>query len=105
MREYNAFTYEEIEKELGIKLEDGYEQIEKISELEGNENAKLQEKVKNEVDNVLNTNENEQGKKKKDDKKKVPEKKDDKKKVDAKKDKKMIEEEEKKKKKKKKKLN
>ena len=99
MRNYDAFTYEEIERELGIKLEDGFEQEEKIKELEGNENAKLQEKVKNEVDNVLNAaNENEQGKKKKDDKKKVVEKKDDKKKPDVKKDKKALEEEEKKKK-------
>jgi hypothetical protein len=71
MRNYDAFTYEEIERELGIKLEDGFEQEEKIKELEGNENAKLQEKVKNEVDNVLNAaNENEQGKKKRTKKKK-----------------------------------
>ena len=49
MREYGPYTYEEIEKELGIKLADGMNQLEKDTEIEGNNNNLLEEKIKVEV--------------------------------------------------------
>ena len=100
MREYGPYTYEEIEKELGIKLSDGMNQLEKDTEIQGNQNNLLEEKIKTEIDNTLgNAEEAEGGKKKKGgaaDKK--VEKKPEPKKAEAKKDKKQLEEEEKKKK-------
>ena len=100
MREYGPFTYEEIEKELGIKLSDGLNQLEKDIPIEGNENKLLEEKIKKEVEDTLNNAEDAEGGGKKG--KKVDNKKDVKKeapkKLDPKKDKKAIEEEEKKKK-------
>ena len=102
MREYGPFSYAEIEKELGIKLSDGMNQLEKETEAQNNQNNLLEEKVKKEVDNTLdNAEEAEGGKKGKkgaDAKKNVDVKKQDAKKLDPKKDKKLIEEEEKKKK-------
>ena len=100
MREYTPYSYEEIEKELGIKLSDGMNQLEKDTEIQGNQNNLLEEKIKKEIDNTLGmAEEAEGGKKKKGGAayKKV-EKKPDPKKLDPKKDKKQIEEEEKKKK-------
>jgi hypothetical protein len=103
MREYGPYTYEEIEKELGIKLSDGMNQLEKDTEIQGNQNSLLEEKIKNEIDNALgNAEEAEGGKKKKGgaaDKK--VEKKPDPKKPEPKKDKKQLEEEEKKRRKRK----
>ena len=100
MREYGPYTYEEIEKELGIKLSDGMNQLEKDTEIKGNQNNLLEEKIKSEIDNTLGMAEEAEGGKKKKggpaDKK--VEKKPEPKKLDPKKDKKQIEEEEKKKK-------
>ena len=100
MREYGPYTYEEVEKELGIKLSDGMNQLEKDTEIQGNQNNLLEEKIKTEIDNTLGMAEEVEGGKKKKggaaDKK--VEKKPDPKKLDPKKDKKQIEEEEKKKK-------
>ena len=45
MREYGPYTYEEVEKELGIKLSDGMNQLEKDTE-KGNQNNLLEEKIK-----------------------------------------------------------
>ena len=103
MREYGPFSYSEIEKELGIKLSDGMNQIEKDIETQNNQNNLLEEKVKKEIDNTLDTAEEadggKKGKKGADTKKAaVDTKKQDAKKVDPKKDKKSAEEEEKKKK-------
>jgi hypothetical protein len=104
MREYGPYTYEEIEKELGIKLSDGMNQLEKDTEIQGNQNNLLEEKIKTEVDNTLGMAEEAEGgkkgkkggaaDKKQADKKAAAEPK----KLDPKKDKKLIEEEEKKKK-------
>ena len=97
MRDYGPYTYEEIEKELGIKLSDGMNQVEKDTEIDGNKNNLLEEKIKIEVDNTLNMAEDDGGKKKKAGDKKQ-EKKPEAKKPEAKKDKKALEEEETKKK-------
>jgi len=104
MREYGPYTYEEIEKELGIKLSDGMNQLEKDTEIQGNQNNLLEEKIKTEVDNTLGMAEEAEGGKKGKkggaaDKKQVDKKAAaEPKKLDPKKDKKLIEEEEKKKK-------
>ena len=97
MRDYGPYTYEEIEKELGIKLSDGMNQVEKDTEIDGNKNNLLEEKIKTEEENTLNMAEDDGGKKKKAGDKKQ-EKKPEAKKPEAKKDKKALEEEEKKKK-------
>ena len=99
MREYGPFSFEEVEKELGIKLCDGMNQLEKDIEIQGNQNNLLEEKIKNEIDTALeNVNEGEGGKKKKGAPEKKQEKKPEPKKPDPKKDKKAIDEEEQKKK-------
>lgn len=64
MREYGPYTYEEIEKELGIKLSDGMNQLEKDTEIQGNQNNLLEEKIKTEVDNTLGMAEEAEGGKK-----------------------------------------
>ena len=64
MRDYGPYTYEEIEKELGIKLSDGMNQVEKDTEIDGNKNNLLEEKIKTEVENTLNMAEDDGGKKK-----------------------------------------
>ena len=97
MRDYGPYTYEQVEKELGIKLSDGMNQLEKDTEIEGNKNNLLEEKIKTEVENTLGMAEEGDGKKKKAGDKK-PEKKPEAKKPEPKKDKKALEEEEKKKK-------
>ena len=97
MRDYGPYSYEQVEKELGIKLSDGMNQLEKDTEIEGNKNNLLEEKIKTEVENTLGMAEEGDGKKKKGADKKQ-EKKPEPKKADPKKDKKALEEEEKKKK-------
>ena len=98
MRDYGPYSYEEVEKELGIKLSDGMNQVEKDTEIEGNKNSLLEEKIKNEVENTLNMAEEGEGGKKKKPGDKKQEKKPEAKKPEAKKDKKALEEEERKKK-------
>ena len=98
MREYGPYSYEEIEKELGIKLSDGMNQLEKDTEIEGNNNNLLEEKIKVEVENALGMAEEGEGGKKKKPGDKKQEKKPEVKKPEPKKDKKALEEEEKKKK-------
>ena len=98
MREYDPYSYEEIEKELGIKLSDGMNQLEKDTEIEGNNNNLLEEKIKVEVENALGMAEEGEGGKKKKPGDKKQEKKPEVKKPEPKKDKKALEEEEKKKK-------
>ena len=73
-------------------------QVEKDTEIEGNKNSLLEEKIKNEVENTLNMAEEGEGGKKKKPGDKKQEKKPEAKKPEAKKDKKALEEEERKKK-------
>ena len=97
MRNYGPYSYEEVEKELGIKLSEGMNQLEKDTQIEGNKNNLLEEKIKTEVENTLGMAEEGDGKKKKGADKKQ-EKKPEAKKPEPKKDKKQLEEEERKKK-------
>lgn len=94
-RDYGPFSFEEVEKELGIKLSDGLEQLEKEEEIKGNENKLIDDKVKIDVDNKLNTAADTGDKKKKG---AAKEQKKEVKKIEPKKDKKALEEEERKRK-------
>ena len=94
-REYGPFSYEEVEKEIGIKLSDGVEQMEKEEPIKANENKLIEDKVKADVESKLNAA-NDAGDKKK--KGAAKEQKKEVKKIEPKKDKKALEEEERKKK-------
>ncbi|MCQ2817863.1 MAG: hypothetical protein MJ252_11415 [archaeon] len=94
-REYGPFSFEEVEKEIGIKLADGLNQMEKEEVVKG-KNEALEEKIEKEVNSKLEAaNEAAAGGKKG----KAPAKEDKKKEVkkpEPKKDKKALEEEERK---------